>query len=387
MIWPYEGGVISDSFLFGKRLNQRALGYPLRSVLVVRVIRKLFGVFGWGPALSFSPHLGKYLANHIKANFPAETIVVISHPWLGRVVKYLENYQIVYFAHNVESEIIRDSNLGVLRKSFLSKYVNRLEMKVVKMADKVVFVSETDQSKFEKVLMGIENIVVGVGTKVPKTSAEKRKQNVLFVGGDYLFNLEAAEALLQIAAEVTEIKFIIVGEVCNKLETDLANVSLLGWVSEGQLQEILTESSLFVNPMIHGSGIHLKLIKAMAHTIPILTTPVGWRGFDKVENLTAVVVPVEDFKGAIKIIFNDYEKYQKFAVDNAKIVMKTYSWENVCQEFNKFVAEGDATGQFYDPSNINHELLSYENRKELPWKQIVSWAINLGLIKIKKINP
>jgi glycosyltransferase involved in cell wall biosynthesis len=384
LIWPFEGGVISDSYLFEKRLNQKALGYPLRSVLVVKFFRKLFGVFAWGPALSMSPSLTRYLATHIKTNFPPGTIVIVSHPWLGRVIKYLEDYPTVYFAHNIESEIIQESNLGFFHKIFLKKYVSNLEIAVANMADKVAFVSHKDQTTLVKYLKEKPTKVVGVGASLPIPSPATKNNSALFVGGDYLFNFEAAELLIEIASKMPGMKFVIVGEVCKKISSNLENVTLMGWVTEEHLNAILNETSLFVNPMQHGSGIHLKLIKAMAYNVPILTTQIGWRGFEDDANLEAVVVPTNDFQESIELIFSDYEKYKQIAIRNGQIVRENYSWEKVTQEFNKFVTNSSEKTEFYDPLPINHAALSYENRLELPWRKLISKMIRSKFIQAWK---
>jgi glycosyltransferase involved in cell wall biosynthesis len=372
ILWPYEGGVTSDSFLFDHKLNQRGMGLPIRYVFWIRLFRFVFGEFGWGPAYAFTPFMARHIAKHIENEFSKDTMIIVSHPWLGKSLKYLKDYNSVYFAHNIEAKIIQDSNLGKRRKAFLSRRVAELEREISLLSKKVAFVSEDDLNAVDWNLVGKEIQVIGVGASLPNLKARQHDSSMVFIGGDYLFNIEAAQEMIEIARKMPEFEFKIVGSVCDKIQTELSNVSLLGWVSEPELTSILENSAIFINPMKHGSGIHLKLAKAMSFGIPIISTQIGWRGFNKLGNLNAQILPLEAFPQAIRITLDNYEKFQKLAIENQFIVRESFSWEVVCKKFNAFVSgkEMNAMQMFVEPIEIRHEDLKYENQIVLPWRKI-----------------
>ena len=374
ILWPYEGGITSDSFLFGKRLNQKGFGIPLRSVLIIKSFRLFFGEFAWGAAYAIDPFMSRNIAKYIKANFPKDTIIIVSHPWLGMSLKYLKDYKSVYFAHNVESKIIQESDLDTLRKRLLSSYVESLEKKIARMANKVVFVSEDDLSGLDWNFGEKQIQVVGVGSRIPEIPDTAREDFVVFVGGDYLFNIEAVEEIIRIAKKMPEVQFRIIGSVCQKIETTLTNVILMGWVSEAELSRLLSISSIFINPMKHGSGIHLKLVKAMSFGIPIISTPHGWRGFNKINELDVQVVELVDFCQVIRSTFENYQYYKEKAYKNKEIIEKSFSWKVICEKFNYFVSGKPlhTSGNYVDPIFVTHEFLKYENQVVFKWRRILN---------------
>jgi glycosyltransferase involved in cell wall biosynthesis len=374
ILWPFEGGTSSDTFLFDKQLNQQALGLPLRHVLFLKVFRRFFGVFGWGPSFALSPYLSRYVSTYIQRNYPKDSLIVVNHPWLGKTLRNLQDYRTLYFAHNIESRIVKDSNLGPLRKKLLSAYVEKLERKTAEMADKVAFVSEKDftLSNWDLDLRKIQ--ITGVGTRITKETDFLREGYVVFVGGDYLFNIEAAQEVFQLAEGMPEVDFKIVGSVCDQLVNTLPNVSLLGWVSESELTSILARSSIFINPMTHGSGIHLKLIKAMSFKLPIITTPVGWRGYESFDELNVQIAELEEFGELIRNTISNYEIYRQDAEKNSLFVEKELSWRIICEKFNNFassvVLENDWA--YVDPYTISMESMKFENQKPLIWRQMLN---------------
>jgi glycosyltransferase involved in cell wall biosynthesis len=374
ILWPFEGGISSDTYLFDKQLNQKALGLPLKHILWIKLFRICFGVFGWGPSFAFSPFLSKYIANYVDNNFSSDSIIVINHPWLGKALKHLKNHKSLYLAHNIESKVIEDSNLGLLRKKILFKYVQKLEKRTAEMSDKVVFISENDLVNSSWNLKEQQIKVIGIGTRTYQQKQIVRERYVVFVGGDYLFNVEAAQEVINLAKQMPNIDFKIVGSVCDHLATSLPNVLLLGWVSESDLADILAAGSIFVNPMKHGSGIHLKLIKAMSFNLPIVTTQVGWRGFEKFSQLRAQIADISEFSEVIQQTLDNYGVHSAAAEANGAFVEKELSWKTVCREFNNFVSDLEVKSdwKYVDPYSISMESMNFENQTQLRWRQTLN---------------
>ncbi len=205
-------------------------------------------------------------------------IIVLEGPWQYPLIKDKIDHQLlIYDAHNVES-VLRVDNKW-------ESYVKDLEQELCQQADLVLTVSESDTSefanKFEVPISKIKTIPEGfVKNEIPWKGIGSNE--LIFIGSAYLPNITAAKKLIEMATELPQFKFKIVGTVCSALrKRDLpTNVTLMGILNEVQKSQELSCSLLALNPVEFGSGRNLKINDYVSHGVPLITTEIGSRGFE-----------------------------------------------------------------------------------------------------------
>ena len=66
------------------------------------------------------------------------------------------------------------------------------------------------------------------------------------------------------------------------------NVSILGRISDDELENLYAESGLAVVPLLYGGGVKGKVIEAMAKGVPVVMTGVGAQGIPDAESMSSV---------------------------------------------------------------------------------------------------
>lgn len=110
-----------------------------------------------------------------------------------------------------------------------------------------------------------------------------------------------------------DLKLHVAGAIC-EVVADQAGVVKIGYVSE--LAQLFERGAVSVNPVRVGTGINIKLLDALAHGIPVVTTEVGARGLPEGIRTAILVVGDDDAAGfarAIEHVISDRSVYDEWA--------------------------------------------------------------------------
>lgn len=239
--------------------------------------------------------------------------VVACHPYaMSAIIAVGTGLPLLYEAQDVESDLKaamleaggrRDTEEGVL----VLKAVREVEAEACAQAELVLTCSDIDARRLDE-LFGLDEARAAVVPNgchcelVPFTDYATRRANqaavaldsptVLFVGSWHGPNLAAARAVVDAAAALPDVRFLIVGGAGLALDEDELppNVDATGPVSAPFLDSVLRIADLAVNPMDAGSGTNLKMLQYAAAGLPIVSTEFGARGlgFDAGEHYIAV---------------------------------------------------------------------------------------------------
>ncbi len=116
-----------------------------------------------------------------------------------------------------------------------------------------------------------------------------------------------------LAASHPGLKLHVAGSIC-KAVADHAALVKIGYVED--LAQVFERGAVSVNPVRVGTGINIKLLDALAHGVPVVTTEVGARGLPEALRKAVLVVGDDDAEGfarAIEHVISDRGVYDRLA--------------------------------------------------------------------------
>lgn len=209
----------------------------------------------------------------------------------------------VFIAHNVTPDTLVDG--ARLRKSRLSALFLRIEAVqawliealLLRHAARTVFISDSDARHYRG-LTGVKGVALcpvidrADVAPVPATlpvpqDIDRDSRRVLFIGSpgfppnraaiDWITR-SLAPALLALDAPAI-VTFIGKG-TRDHIGTPEANVETLGFVADDEMERLLGTCLCMLSPVVHGSGLKIKMLEAFAAGAPVMATPLSLQGFD-----------------------------------------------------------------------------------------------------------
>jgi glycosyltransferase involved in cell wall biosynthesis len=246
-------------------------------------------------------------------------LIILEHPWL---IELTGGRPYLYDAHNHEAD--NTAQLFGIR-SLDYEMVLDLEKYAIAGAEHVTYASQSDwdavgQGRHFPPATHIPN-----GTDIPDNVTAGKSNNLLFIGSMYQPNLDAAQRLADMAHLLPDYQIHLVGGSSTAVITSAPNVIRHGVMHDTQLERLLLSTDLFINLVTHGSGTHLKIAKALAYGIPVITLPVGSRGYAD----DVIISSLEDVPETIQAIQADWAKYSR----EARAASQRYNWATIRQQF------------------------------------------------------
>lgn len=214
--------------------------------------------------------------------------------------------------------------------------VRRYEERAAAGAGAVLAVSEHDARWFERCAPGRVSVVAnGVDCRAIRPRAgEGRGGPVLFVGSmDYGPNVDAARILLgEIAPRITAAgaRIALVGALPPPELRAAAAAAALPVELTGRVAEIAPwfgSSRVLAVPLRIGGGTRLKILEAMAHGLPVVTTTIGCAGLD-VEHERDVLIADDPahFAACVDRLLADDDLARGLARRARQTVEERYDW-------------------------------------------------------------
>jgi hypothetical protein len=320
-------GVTTFALSWDNQEQQTALeGMPYRVIPAgAKAVDRASKLFGQGfKSFDAMPTLCINDLNVIRKaidNFDPD-LIILEHPWL---VELTGGRPHLYDAHNFES-----LNTATLfgRNSLDYNLVADIEHWAVTQAEHVTYCSADDWRMMGDNWQLPAGTHIPNGTHLPANTATGQNLNLIFMGSNYAPNIRAAQRLIDMAPLLPEYHVHIVGRCTEQLNTDAPNVTLHGYKNEQALDRLLTASHIFVNLVTEGSGTHLKLAKALAYGIPVVSLQAGARGYEATH-----VTDLEHAPDVIRDITRDWQARHTVALNAAQ----QYDWRNIKPQFAEVV--------------------------------------------------
>ncbi len=291
--------------------------------------------------------LGQNRYDVILCDFMAAAGVI---PWDSPTPKVL-------FTHNVEATIWRrhhevSSNAIWKAISWLEwRKMEAAERRYLRLADRVLTVSETDRDAFASFLSREKLTVIPTGVDVEyfQPTAELEAANSLVFTGsmDWLPNEDAifyfVDSILPlIKLQCPGVSLKVVGRSPSRKLQALAetekSIRLTGWVKD--IRPFVARGALCIVPLRIGGGTRLKIFEAMAMGKAVVSTSVGAEGLavQSGENIVLADTP-KDFAESVISLLRDDNRRQKLGAAARTLVQENYSWAKVADDFARTLQE------------------------------------------------
>jgi len=236
-------------------------------------------------------------------------------------------------ARQVAGSVLRRANLWYDGLRTL-----RHEVAAVEGADLVLTMSDDDRAALARYVdpQPLVTIPNGVSCRdFPlRADAEEEAATILFVG---FFRHEpnvqavlwfAREVLPRIRARLPEAVFRVVGAYPPQALTALAaadrGIEVTGMVPETASH--YRRATVFVAPILRGSGTRLKILEAMASGCPVASTTIGAEGLGAGPAEIALADRAEDLADAVCALLGDAARRRAMAKAARAFVERTYDW-------------------------------------------------------------
>jgi glycosyltransferase involved in cell wall biosynthesis len=288
-----------------KGFASSAPAFDLKSLLIERQ----FDV-AW---LSFY-HVAEDYSDSIRAYSPSTKIIVDS----------------------VDIHFLREQRRSEVDKSITIDQVARLmmrELKVYEDADLAVCVTPSDQVVVTRLSSNIKSDVIpNVHPQVKAIEKEfEERSDILFVGN---FNHPPnADGIIWFVANVwplvqpylPSVKLHIIGPNPPSAVQSLRSTSVIihGWVAD--IDCWLQSARLSIAPLRYGAGMKGKIGEAMAHGLPVITTPIGAEGMPaRAGEDLEVVSDVASMAHCIVDVYTNREKWSRLSKNGQQMIELNY---------------------------------------------------------------
>jgi polysaccharide biosynthesis protein PslH len=257
----------------------------------------------------------------------------------------------VLFTHNVEAMIWR-RHYEVARNPVwraISRWewrkMEAAEKHYLRLADRVLTVSETDKDAFAAFLDRQKITVIPTGVDVEyfhPAAVDECPNSLVFTGSmDWLPNedgiLYFSDAIFPlIKQECPDATLTVVGRKPSRKLQSVAkadkSIRLTGWVDD--IRPFLVDGAVCIVPLRIGGGTRLKIFEAMAMAKAVVSTSVGAEGLP-VQNQEDVILADSpgEFASAVVSLLRDPAKRKRFGGAARVLVEQNYSWRKVAEDF------------------------------------------------------
>lgn len=164
-------------------------------------------------------------------------------------------------------------------------------------------------------------------------SATRRKTDLLFVAGfGHPPNVDAAKWLVgeifpKVKLRVPDARLLLVGSnPTNDVRALVDNtVKVTGYVSDEALEDFYRSAGVAVVPLRFGAGVKGKVIEALHHGLPLVTTRVGMQGLDGLDSVVSVHEEAAEIADAIVRLMEDATHWEALAQNGRDYVAARFS--------------------------------------------------------------
>jgi len=239
---------------------------------------------------------------------------------------------------------------SLLKKAIYRREGKRLrtfERRVAKCSAHNIVASKRELKLLENVAAGLPASAILNGVDLPSESnGHGRNNNLVFIGAmDYPPNIDAmiyfsSDIFPRIQSRVPDVTLSIVGHNPPRRIKHLGKVK--GITVTGSVRDIepfLSIATASVVPLRVARGIQNKILEAMAHGVPVITTSCGLDGIEAVPGKDVLTADYPyDFAEKTVEILKDRTLRQRLSEGSLELVKRKYAWRNNLKQLDYIIS-------------------------------------------------
>ena len=280
--------------------------------------------------------------------------VLLSRPHIAKkyidVIRTKTSAKILYYGHDLHHvRMQREYELTHKRKLLdEAKRWKTEERSIIERADIALYPSITEVEYIQKWLPNVRSEIMQPYMYNLKGLDYKpmERKGLLFVGG--FAHKPNEDGILWFCREVfphvlkknDNITLTIVGSHPTKAIRNLASkhINVLGFVSDDKLNALYKSTRMVVAPLRYGAGIKGKIIEALYHGLPVVTTPCGSEGLAQPEKFCIGMTDKPlDMARAIIEVYDKKSTLQKLSEQGYEFIRENYSKESAKKRFQSII--------------------------------------------------
>lgn len=260
----------------------------------------------------------------------------------------LTSIKVRYYGHDLHylrllREYMVNQNEETLKKS--KKYLE-IEKNLIEKAECVYYPSEVEidivKQKFHK--ENAKQIMLYMFDSVDDYLYNpNEREGIMFIGGSHGPN---EDAIFWFLTEVypliynkKKIPFYIVGanQSVKLRNINIEGVVNVGYVTDDELDDIYHKIKMVVIPLRYGAGIKGKVVDAMYHGVPIVSTSIGIEGIPDANACCAIADDEKVFSDYVLDLYEDKKSLLEMSQHSQDIIKKYFSvdvaWNKIANDF------------------------------------------------------
>ena len=292
----------------------------------------------------------------LKTNGDEINYAYLNRPHIAaKYVDYIKDYtkmKVIYYGHDLhflrlgreyeltgdihikrEADYWKSVELTMMHKAAVSYYPSYVEINAIHAIDGSIHAKAITAYVYDTFLSNIQDDFA-------------KREGLLFVGG--FAHPPNADAVLWFAREIFPairkripgIRFYVVGsKVTGEIQAlgREEGIVIKGFVSEEELKELYSACKLVVVPLRYGAGVKGKVVEAIYHGAPIVTTSTGAEGIPFVESVLEIADEPEAFADRVAELYDDNGRCQELCRRTQDYIRKNFSmdgaWKVIDEDF------------------------------------------------------
>lgn len=334
---------------------------------------------GCSSSLVCLPELYKLTPAYVEElrNICQDAVAIIAcHPFLYPAIREATNKPIWYEAQDMEYDLHYKMIPQGENREIILEGIKQIEELCIKDSELIVVCNDQDKSRFIEMYDAPAHLIIEVPNGADLEGIEyifpsdKPKGNIkaVFVGSGHPPNLIAAQEIIKFAIEMPEVQFIVIGSCGSGIKSYPPNVKLTQMIDDDEKNSILSTADIALNPIPYGTGTNLKMFEYFAFGIPVISTRIGVRGMNIVNNEHALIVDINEFPKAIKKMHDSIQLRTRISMEARRWVI-AYGWSSIAERWSEEISKrGLAKPQYQDKlfikrigQNDSEEILKRES--------------------------
>lgn len=119
------------------------------------------------------------------------------------------------------------------------------------------------------------------------------------------------------------------------------NFRVLGYLTDEKLSALYASVKLVAVPLRFGAGVKGKILEALYHSIPVVSTSVGLEGISDIDNVAVEANASQEFASMINRLVNEPDELISMSVKSKEFISANFSEDNIRSIFERDIVEVD----------------------------------------------